>query len=356
MHSTETGRLIDNLIKAKSPEDVFGTGDVTDLFRKWVKMLHPDLHPGDKSAETGFKILNEFKEQADNKVKNGTYGNRSAISKPVVIKTKNGTYTVTDLVAKGDVCQVYSTNDAPPYVLKIPRSPANADLMNNEAQKLNHLWKDSPVKDKPIMRYVPCIKDSFTLKQGSVHKPVTVLNRVLDSNSLVDVHAAYPALPLADAAWMFNRMLGAIMVAHYSGLVHGAVLPPHFLIHAPTHGGTLLDWKYAVKKGEKIKAIVPAYKDFYPLDVFDKMPATYGVDLYMAASTLLWLLGGNVKTKTFPTSTPNSVRGLLRACWLSGKHRTSDVDELYDDFKNLLEHFFGKPKFRPFLMPGAPSA
>ena len=49
-----------------------------------------------------------------------------------------------------------------------------------------------------------------------------------------------------DAAWMWRRLLVALGFAHRAGVLHGAVLPEHVLIHPGEHGLVLVDWCYSV--------------------------------------------------------------------------------------------------------------
>lgn len=352
---TKTNLL--NLLKdSQYPEDVFGT-DLVQTFREYARMLHPDRHPGDKDAEDGFKRLNDFKEIADKKVTDGTYGDRTAIGKPIILKTKKDAFTITEMLAHGDICQVYGATDSRHnrVIVKVCRNPVNNDLVANEAARLKDLW-NSAVKDKPVINSVPRLVDAFILNQGNVNKQVVILSRFDGFVSVASVIEAFPGgLPLADAAWMFNRLLGALLAAHQAGIVHGSVLPSHVMIHAETHSGALLDWSYAVKKGEKLKALSPNFKSFYPGEVFDKLPVSFGTDLYMAAKTFCALLSGD-QTGTVIPAMPRNVLGLMRACWLSQPHRTQDVFELFEDFKNALQDNFGKPRFRPFSMPSAVAA
>lgn len=343
--------LLKLLKTAQYPEDIFGS-ELVKTFREYARMLHPDQHPGDSAAEDGFKRLNDFKMIADRKIEAGTYGDRTAIGKPITLKTKKDVFTITELIAHGDLCQVYggTTNNGDHVAVKVCRSPANNDLVANEAARLKEMWS-APGKDTPVMKHIPKLIDAFVLNQGKVNKQVVVLNRFEGYVTLTEVINAFPkGVALADAAWMFNRVLGALVATHQAGIVHGAVLPRHCLIHVETHGGALLDWSYAVKNGECIKAIIPEKKAFYPSEVFEKKPATFGTDLYMAAKTFCALLSGDSTGQQLPML-PRNVMGLMRACWLSGPHRTQDVFELFEDFKKALEDNFGKPKFRHFVMP-----
>jgi serine/threonine protein kinase len=343
--------LLKLLKTAQYPEDVFGN-ELVKTFREYARMLHPDLHPGDKAVEDGFKRLNDFKQIADTKTEAGTYGDRTAIGKPITLKTKKDVFTITELIAQGDLCQVYGGTDTKGerVAVKVCRSPANNDLVANEATRLKELWS-AKGKDTPVMKHIPKLADAFILNQGSVNKQVVVLSRFEGYVSFADVLKAFPkGVPLADAAWMFNRLLGALVAAHQADIVHGAVLPSHVLIHAETHSGALLDWSYAVQAGQKIKAICPDQKTLYPHEVLDKKPATFGTDLYMAAKTFCALVSGDPTGQVVP-ALPRNILGLMRACWLSNVHRSQDVFELFADFKIALEDNFGKPKFRPFAMP-----
>lgn len=354
--------LIKKLKQAKHPEDVFSSADAAkDEFREYAKQLHPDRHPGDKFAEEGFKLLNDYWELAEKKIAAGSWGDKAAIVKPIKLATKKAAYTITGVLTQGDMCQVYDATsdvkDNPNVVVKVVRSPANNDLLANEAKQLNFMWKDSKMKSKPVMKHVPQIVDSFVLNQGAVNKQVVVLRKLEDYITIHDVLKAYPnGIDLADAAWMFNRLLAALMAIHQSDLVHAAVLPPHFMIHGPSHNGVLIGWSYAVPNAGTVKAISPGWKSYYPTEILEKRPVSPGTDLYMAANLFTHLIGGDWVNRTFPKTLPKPIQGLLRACWLSQRHRLGDAFELFEDFRRALQDIYGKPKFRPFNMPVAKAA
>ena len=350
--------IIIMLDKAVCPEDIFGVLNGEPLaikFRKLAKQVHPDLFPSaeKEKAEEAFKSLQSWYEKAESKVAAGTYGDRA--STEVSIQTKTDLYQVTKRLAKGDICEVYlaSNKAKKDVVLKVTRTPVNNDLTANEAKTLTHMRADdSPAKDLKIMAHIPQLLDSFELRDAKVKKRVNVLNYTPKCYTLAQVREAYPhGLQLADAAWMFNRMLGALLAAHQSHVVHGAVVPDHFIVFPEDHNGVLLDWNYAVAPGGTIKAITPAWRSFYPPEVLAKKPVQPGTDLYMAANCLMFLLGGNVQSHEFPSSLAYPVRGLLRSCWLSQPHRPQSAFDLHKDFGELLKAIYGRPKFRPFVMP-----
>lgn len=355
------------LKKAICPEDVFGdlNGNqpvaLKDAFRDWAKLTHADRYTAaaDKKLATDcFILFQRWHTVAEGKVSAGKYGDRTGMAK-ITVKTKTDVYEVTERIASGDICEVYgATNKAKKHVvLKVTRTPANNDMTANESTQLRHLWQNAPSKDLKAMHHVIALLDNFELTQDKIKKRVNVFPRLDGYCTLQDVLEEYPeGLDVRDAAWMWNRLLTAVLVTHQTGIVHGSILPKHFMIcpSSPSaHDGVLIEWSYAVKKGEKLKAICPAEKDYYPAEVFAKKPADFGVDIYMAAKVMIRLLGGKIVKDgaTIPEKVPHQVKGILKACLLAAGHRPKDVWEVFEDFEKALIAKYGPRTFRPFAMP-----
>ncbi len=337
---------------AVCPEDIFGP-DVDAKYLELAKITHPDKNPKGHEA---FVALENWYGKAQFKISEGTYGDNKPVFREVTIKTKKDTYTITGRMASGDICEVYhGKNGKGPLVFKVCKSPRDNDLVAAEAEILRHFRADSPVSKLAVMAHIPVLVDTFELKQAKVKKRVNVFGVTKKCLTLADILTKYPAgIDLRDAAWMFNRLLGALLACHQAGYVHGAVVPEHFLVfpfeNEDEHNGILIDWSYSVKKGQNIKAIVPARKNFYPTEVFEKKPASFGTDLYMASMCLLALLGGDVSARKLPISVPRPISGLIRACQLAPGHRSQDVFELFEDFGATLKALYGPPKFRRFAV------
>lgn len=325
------------LKSAKCPEDIFGwNGDVDETvsqYRTWAKVVHPDKANGEKHATEAFQLLEYWNGEMVRKMGAKTYGDYKPSFKAITIKTKRQAYEVTELLAEGDLCNVYQSGD---YVLKVVRSAANNDLARNEAVTLKKVHERC--KNLPIEKHIPDLFDSFTLDK----RQVTVLGRLKGYCTLVDIIGMYPdGLDLADAAWMFNRILAALASAHYTGIVHGAVLPGHVMVNTD-HNGVLVDWCYSVPSGSPLKAIVPAW-DMYPPELLKKKPVDIGADCYMASKCLEYLLGEN--------KPPRRVQGLIRACQLGAAYREKNVLNIHKEFGEILVGLYGKRKFRHLAMP-----
>ncbi|MFZ1404673.1 MAG: molecular chaperone DnaJ, partial [Anaerolineae bacterium] len=255
----------------------------------------------------------------------------------------------------GDLCDLYpALADGAPVLLKVARQPSNHDLLRVEAATLARLARE--LDGQPLRAHFPTLIEHFLLRadDGS-QRHVNVLRQEVGYVTLAAVQGAFPGgLSLADAAWMFNRILAALGVIHGLGLVHGALTPAHVLVRPADHNGLLLDWCYCVPMGQPIKAISPAYAADYAPEVAARQPATPATDLFMAARCLLHLLGGQNNPDDLPVSVPPAVCALLRACLIpSPQRRVSAAWELFDDFQDILQQTYGPRTFRPFHMPPA---
>jgi len=214
------------------------------------------------------------------------------------------------------------------------------------------LQRESPGRALAVRRHVPVCHESFLIKDGSTKKYVNIFDPLKSYHSLQEIIDNYPdGVDPRDMAWMLNRMLGALLFAHQNNVVHGAILPCHIMLRMEDRNGVLIDWSYSAKRGEKISAICPNYLEYYPVDILDGKPASYGQDLYMLAMCMVRLLGGNLGKKSIPASVPKQIAGLLKACLLNYKQRSDDAFELFEDFQKVLTALYGKRKFREFIMP-----
>lgn len=319
---------------AKCPEDIFKMDDPKRVYRELAKVVHPDKANGEKHAAEAFNLLEYWNSEYERKQSAGSYGDRAPSFKPITIKTKRHVYEVTELMAEGDICNVYRSGD---YVLKAVRSPSNNDLARNEAAMLKKVHEKCA--NLKVAVHVPELLDSFVLDK----RQVNVIGRLKGYYTLTELMRFYSdGLPLADAAWIFNRILGALSAAHSADIVHGAVTPDHFMVNED-HNGVLLDWSYAVEKGNPLKAVIQGCTSTYPGEVFTKAPADFGLDLFMASKCLFYLLGGKCPCK--------QVEALMRACQLSASHRLKDVIALHKDFGDILRRLYGPRKFRHLAMP-----
>ena len=363
---------MEKILKATEPESIFGSLDeggksrseqLRSAYQHLARRFHPDQNPkatpaAKKKATAAMAALNVLRDRAEEKIVAGTYGQPTSI----IIKAKH-TYTDVIPYAAGDICDLYSAmfqnvkGEKKPVVLKVARSPRDADLLANEMRVLTDLHSKTDAEALKFRRYLPRIIESTSVKVGSVNRPVNVLSMTKDSFSLSQIREANPeGIDAADMAWMWRRNLEILSWVHAQGYVHGAVLPPHILVHQSldpkAHFGRLVDWSYAVKIGSRIKAIASTYRGHYAPEVLAKEPATPATDIYMSACCAMGLLGLEYRGQA--DRVPRRILGLLKACTLARPSaRYTDIAEVYAEFDAILKEAYGPPKFRAFAMPAS---
>ncbi len=332
------------------PLTVAGNGILKRRYRELAAIVHPDHNPTQRAAaDEAFQLLQQWYAVAQRQCD----PNRAPATPAIDITTKLHHYTGHATPLAGDLCDLFAAQaDGNQVLLKIVRDARNNDLLQTEAKTLRRISRATD--GQPVRAHFPTLIEHCSLCDAvGSQRQVNVLQAETAYVSLAAVLRAYPnGLDVADAAWMFNRMLAALGVIHSLGLVHGALTLDHVLIRPADHNGMLIDWCYSVPAGEPLKAISPPYAADYPPEVQARQPATPATDLYMAARCMTRLLGGHPATLELPKSVPRPIRALLSACLLpSAQRRIDDAWHVFDDFHEILGRLYGPPQFRPFAMP-----
>ncbi|HEU4349759.1 MAG TPA: lipopolysaccharide kinase InaA family protein [Actinoplanes sp.] len=300
------------------------SGDLSDAYHRLVKLVHPDAAPAGQSATA-----------------------TAAFAKLSVLWAERA--TTRKRIATGDIADLYAHGAG--RVLKLPRSPADNDLMAAEAHALRTLHATA---DPKYRAYAPRLIESVTYEDGSrVRRTVNVLERLDGFVSLADISRR---IDPRDAAWMWRRLLVALGWAHRAGIVHGAVLPAHILIHPQQHGVVLVDWCYSVAPGMRIAALVANDRDLYPPEVTAREGASAATDIYMATAVMRRLLTSP------PAEPPRRLRRTAQRAYGAmtrfadgclydaPRMRPQDAWRLLAEFDELLDDLYGRRTFRPFTL------
>ncbi|HEX5205579.1 MAG TPA: molecular chaperone DnaJ [Actinoplanes sp.] len=270
---------------------------LAEAYRKWAKLVHPDAVGAAESATA-----------------------TRAFAKLSRLYAARG-------FASGDIADLSVTAEG---LLKVPRSPADNDLMENEAAALERLWDRGDPKFRP---YAPRLVRSY-VHESADRKRLRV-NVIEKLDGFVPLSRLRKPLDWRDAAWMWRRLLVGLGWAHRAGVVHGAVLEEHVLIHPAAHGVALVDWCYS---GRKVTAIVRARRDAYPEEVLHLKTASPATDIYMATGLMARLIGDGM---------PSRLRKFADGCrYDAPRMRPQDAWRLLGELDELL----GPRKFRPFTV------
>ncbi|MEU4218619.1 molecular chaperone DnaJ [Actinoplanes sp. NPDC026623] len=295
-------------------------------YRILVKVVHPDVAPAGRAAAAtaAFARLAELWAGRDGRV----------------LTTSRAAYRVGAVVASGDIAELHAV-DGDAALLKLPRRPGDNDLMRAEAAALGRLVTDG---DPKFRAYAPRLIESFTHEDAArARRTATIVERQNGFVSLAEVRRAYPGgIPARDAAWMWRRLLTGLGWAHRAGVVHGAVLPEHVLVHPAEHGVVLVDWCYSVAPGTPVPALVARHRAAYPPEVTAGRPATAATDIFMATGLMLGLVA----------DPPAALRRFAAGCsYDAPRMRPQDAWSLLGELDELLENLYGPRRFRPFAMP-----
>ncbi|TDD66075.1 molecular chaperone DnaJ [Actinomadura darangshiensis] len=352
--SDELDDALARLDRVRVPADLFG-GDEAEAarrYRRLARLVHPDATGG--RTRDAFIRLNALWR---------TYNRGDSTT----ITTRRHAYRLEGDPIAGDLAELYTARpesghaarrgrpgSAPgpgrTVLLKMPRDPHDSDLLEREAVALRQLPKDG---DGKFLPYVPRLVESFRHRDAATgaQRQVNVVAGLDGFHSLTAVKHAFPdGVDPRDAAWMWRRLLVGLGFAHRAGVLHGAVLPDHVLIHPEEHGLVLVDWCYSVPgcyanvdSSGRVPAMVDRYAGWYPSEVPGRRPATPATDLYMATRCITDLMGDKA---------PKAMRSFARGCMLPAQdRRPADAWRLLAELDELLERLYGPRRFRPFHLP-----
>lgn len=376
---------------AGRPEDIFGAVDgglVSAMYRRLMLEIHPD-HFVDRDdeyalANRAFTSLTNLRSAAERKLKAGTYGNMAVKAEPpkrafspFAVSVRGRRCILDEHVASGDLSEVYTgyigETEKNRYLFKVISDGTNNDLAQTEARVLDKLYPPG-AKEERFYRFLPKMHDTFVLKGPGYQRRVNVMQWFPEHRGLDEVLRVFPdGIDFRDMVWMFKRILHGIGHAHENQVIHGALLPPHVMIHPVDHGAKIIDWSYAVElkpaapkpsagywgrphadvygTNPHVCAISNEYRDFYPPEVLERLTPSPATDIYIAARTCMALIGGTSKV-LIPPSLPRSVAAFFQRCLASHQgQRPQNAWDAHEELDHILQKAVGKRKYRPFPMP-----
>ena len=319
---------VSRVAAARGFADLAGDDEPRVAYRRLVRLLHPDAAPPGcaSTATAAFARLSLLWER-----RHGT-----------VLTTRRHRFLVGARIASGDLANLFDV-DAGAALLKLPRRPCDNDLLAAEARALARLTTHG---DPRHHAYLPRLIESFAHQDPATgeRRTANVLARQHGFVGLDEVARAHPdGVDPRDAAWMWRRLLVALGHAHRVGVVHGAVVGEHVLIHPAEHGLVLVDWCYAVAPGDHVPALVARHREHYPPEVPARRPASPGTDIHLATSLMRRLIGGRI---------PPRLRRFADGCLFDApRMRPQDAWRLLAELDDVLEELYGPRRYRPFAMP-----
>lgn len=313
------------LLETKSAKEIFGD-DPEAVYRKYAKITHPDLNPDQVDlAKAVFQLLLQKKDDLN--------------AKPITVQSKTHIYKVETVIGTGDYSTVHLCSDN--IVLKVSNDVAANKKLTNEYDTICKLHQASG-GDSYSRHFLMPIEHFIIKDDKKANKSVIAYKTPPNLYTLRKIKERYPnGIDPRDSAWMFNRVLEALGFIHTYKFVHGAILPENLLFDIENHNVIIVGWTHSVQNSGVIKTISGPYRAHYPKEVFNKGPATGGVDIFMAAKCM----------KYITANPPPTFDGILKACLLENpRSRPQDAWELHNEFNDVLRNLYGKRTFRVFTM------
>ena len=239
-------------------------------------------------------------------------------------------------------------------VIKVLSSLADADRMRHEWAVLNQL-RDSrtdgfqhyisrlptPVAMGPLSQDPRRLAAVYGWKSGFVH-------------TLEEVGREYPrGVPGEITVWVLKRLLEQLGWVHRAGVVHGAVVPSHVLIHPRDHGAVLVGWSaasaWADGQARPLVTLPRQWLKMYPAASPQDVMATPSLDVAMACLCAR-AMGGWTDAVEEPFS---ELPAPLKAVFKRGASGVvDDAWALRDELVTASAEAYGPPAYHPLKMYG----
>ncbi len=265
------------------------------------------------------------------------------------------TYVIEGLLARGDSSNIYRgrwvRRLGELVVLKVLRSLRDADLLHREFRILERLHASDAQGAEHFVGRLPQPIALAASRDMPDARPVAVYGWQSGYlHTLEEVRREHPnGIKGEVAVWLFKRQLELLGFVHRSGFVHGAVIPPHVLVHPRDHGAVLVGWSTATERsgGDFLPAISRNWKPFYLDEVLRTRAVSPATDVAMAARSVLDAAGA----KSFDRA-PMLPGKLARLLVDSARGLHDDAWSLIDGLEQVSLSCFGPPSYHPIPMPG----
>jgi serine/threonine protein kinase len=267
------------------------------------------------------------------------------------------TYVLQGRLGRGDACDVYRgrwvRRLGELVVLKIQRASQDGDLIRREWSLLKRLHA-SPAHgaDHFVARLPQPIALAPLVLEGQ-ERIVAVYQWHSGFNHPLDQVFAEHAEGVSGrvVVWIMKRLLEILSFAHRSGVVHGAIIPSHVLVHPRDHGAMLIGWStataWSTNKGERLPALSSEWESYYPRSVVDERWVSPATDLAMAARCALSV--GGATSFDDPGPVPG---GLGRLLVRAAQGEFNDAWALREQVGREGSDVYGPPRYSPLEMPG----
>ena len=276
------------------------------------------------------------------------------------VSVGNSHWGIDQCIAHGEISDVYTGRRArwptELVILKLLRDRQDSKQFENEWESLQMLHRSEARGADTFTTLLPQPVAHGDLSAGQyAGRGVSIFRRESGfRHTLDDVIRAYPqGIPPRASIWVWRRILEVLSFIHASGMVHGAVLPPHLLVQENEHGMRLVGYGRAGRKGEKLLAVTPGFESFYPQPERSRKTLTAQLDLAVSARCIAAVLGGDPATASLPAAVPAPLADIVQRIARIDPAGTPGEDAwtIREELGVIADKVFGAPQFIPIVMP-----
>lgn len=253
-----TDAAIDQILRARTAQELFGSGDADATFKKLQRAVHPDLNP-DRLADAtaAFVKLSEFHK-------------RHGKGETLTFTTKKGSWTLGGDVWKSSGVRYRSVEGSTDtWVAYVATTQATGPFTEGHRilENLTKTLLEDDLNNTTTYRYFfPRIQDKFKL--GDQRREARAISAEIPNSRWFPL-SSFTSVDPRDIGWIARRALMALDLVHSKGYLHGSPHLEAFIIEPEQHGLMLKDWQYAIRMGETISNVDPRAIKAYPSWVKD---------------------------------------------------------------------------------------
>lgn len=324
-------------INISDPEKLFSPNTIEAQFTFLRIKWHPDkcTHP---EADDVFARIGNLKDEADERIKTGTWKGRADIQFITSKDGKNWRFTYLKM-HKFELGKMYIGNGVVMYVL----DEANIDLFDAGIKAITGIkYPRKELKDE-FPKLLPRIK--LADRKSSIG-PVLVIEKKQSEILLSDLIDFVPdIIDPKQTGWITSALYNITTFLDFVGICHNSITPMTVFIDVDKHAVFLYGgWWYATKANGQLKAIPAALVKVFPPKVFKSKKAKTIYDRKAVKVVGLACLGDTSAGSSLlrRTDIPRPIVNWLRA--------PSSPDALaeYDGWMKVLKKCFGKRVFVKF--------
>jgi curved DNA-binding protein CbpA len=246
-----------------------------------------------------------------------------------------GEYKVTELIAEGGFGKTYKGEHIhlnTPICIKHGHfvSPQDTEILFEEAKAM---WD---------LRHfgIPAVKDVMKLEDGS---PALIMSYI-PGPTLEQIVKKTKKLDPEHVAWIAERTLNILKYLHFHGVVHGDVKPQNVIVQPEKHTVVLVDYGLSMinpQNSSKNKGYTPF---FAPPEQKRSQPLLPESDFYSLGMTMIYALGGDVKSKRVPDCVPDPICKFIRRLLVYDvlSRPNWEKEDLCETIKQVRQDSFGR--------------